>query len=111
MKPQSTGANFIQATAFQFRGIGRRAGILEDYFNSGGANVVLSAVQMAASYFDGLAGFALVGVANDIGEGFIHRTNDGARLISGKMKKLGRAFDGGTHQREGFWVAFQLQLE
>ena len=66
---------------------------------------------MAASYFDGLPSFALISMANDIGESLIHGTNNGAGFFFGEMKELGGAFDGGTHKSQRLRVALQLQLQ
>ena len=77
----------------------------------GGAVSATFASQFPACNLDGQARFALVRVAQDVCKCFVDGTDDGARLVGLKMKKLRRSFQGSSNQTKSFGIALQVQFD
>ena len=86
MKPQTAGTNFFERPAAKLGKIDGRSGVRNKNFQAA-ARFIGERVgrQAPAGDFDGEASLAFVGVANDVGEGFVDGADDGARFGFRKM--------------------------
>ena len=110
MKPQPAGTNLFERPAAKLRKIDGRAGVRNKNFQAAarfiGARV---GKQAPAGDFDREAALVLVGVADDVGEGFVDGADNRARFGFRKMYDLGGSLHCGANQTKCFGIALQRQ--
>ena len=110
VKPQTAGANFFERPAAKLGEIDGRAGVRKKNFQAA-ARFMAERVgrQAPARDFDGEASLAFVGVANDVGEGFVNGADNGARFGFRKMYDLGGSLQSGANETKRFGITLQRQ--
>src|SRR5579859_7164033 len=111
MQPEASGADFVQRTALKRRGFQGRSLIRQQDFDSPVGCVLAAKLQLAAAHFNGESRPSAVSVAQYVGQRFIHRADDGARLGLLKVQHFGGPLNGGAHKAQRFRIALQLQFQ
>jgi hypothetical protein len=111
MQPQASGPNIIERTTAQLFAVHSGALIYQHDLETRSLPAAGSILHAAAQQFDWLPWPAAIGVANNIGQGFINGARQGSALCRRKAQLLGQTHHCAAHYAQDFGIAGQLKSE
>ncbi len=111
MKAEASGADFIEGTAFESCWFNRHTSVRQQNFNSTLRTFPFAKRQLVATHLDGESGPSAISVAHNVGEGFIHRADDGASVSGLKVHNFGGTLHSSANQAQRFRIALQLKFQ
>jgi hypothetical protein len=110
MQAEAAGTQVVEIAAVELCGVDGLAGVAEDDLDAA-AGMLWGRGNAGTDDLDGAAGFAFVGVAEDVGEGFIDGADHGPGLLRGEIQGFGGALDGGADDAQDFGIALELEAQ
>lgn len=111
MQSEPTGLDVVQVPPLEFSGIDSRALVAQQDFEALAGTSGRRPCNVAKNDFNGLVQFAEIGMAHDVGEGFIDRPGDRTGLFGGKTEEFREGFQSAANSAEQSGIAAQLEFE